>query len=71
MMFDGIRLVYSIICIVFPFVLLHSDNFQKTKLLMGLTQLVMLKVAFQEECLEEHLSVIACWNRYENIYMMG
>ena len=38
---------------------------------MGLTQLIMLKVAFREEYLVEHLSVIARWNRNEKIYMMG
>ena len=31
----------------------------------------MLKVAFREEYLKEHLSVIAYWNHNEKIYMMG
>ena len=55
----------------FPFVPLHSDNFQKTALLMGLTQLVTLKVAFRDEYLAEHLTVIARWNRNKKIYRMG
>ena len=55
----------------FPFVLLHSDKFHKLELLMGLTQLITPKVAFQEKFLAEHLSVIACWNQNKNIYRMG
>ena len=31
------------------FILVHSDNFQKFELLVGLTQLITLKVAFWEE----------------------
>ena len=42
-----------------PFVLMHSDNFQKIELFLGLTQLITLKVAFWEEYMMEHLSVIA------------
>ena len=38
---------------------------------MGLTQLITLKVAFQEEYMMEHLSVIAHWNWDEDTYMMG
>ena len=38
---------------------------------MGLTQLIMLKVAFREEYLVEHLNVIIRWNRNEKIYRMG
>ena len=38
---------------------------------MGLTQLIMPKVAFWEEFLAEHLSVIARCNQNENIYKMG
>lgn len=34
----------------------------KRELLLGLTQLIMLKVAFQEEYLTKHLSVVARWN---------
>ena len=51
-----------------PFVPLHSDNFKKTEILMGLTQLITLKVAFREEYLAKHLSVIAHWNQNEKIY---
>ena len=50
---------------------MHSDNFQKTELFLGLTQLIMLKVAFREEYMIEHLSVIARWNQDEDTYMMG
>ena len=53
-----------------PFVPLHSDNFHKIELLLDLTQLIMLKVAFQEEYLRKHLNVIARWNRNEKIYKM-
>ena len=53
------------------FVLVHSDNFRKFELFMGLTQLIMLKVASREEYMMEHLSVIAQWNRDENTYMVG
>lgn len=53
-----------------PFVPLLSDRFQKIELLMGLTQLTTLKMAFWKEYLEEHLSVIARWNRNEKIYKM-
>ena len=38
-----------------PFDPLHSDNFQKTELLMVLTQLITLKVEFREEYLAEQL----------------
>ena len=68
---DGIHLVYPIIRTIFLFVLMHSNNFGKTELFLGLTQLITLKVAFQEEYVIEHLSVIARWNRNENTYMMG
>ena len=54
-----------------PFVSVHSDNFQKIELFLGLTQLITLKVAFWEEYMIEHLSVIAHWNREEETYMMG
>ena len=54
-----------------PFVLVHFDNLKKTKLLLGLTQLITLKVAFREEYLTEHLSVISRWNLNEKIYRMG
>ena len=53
------------------FVMVHSDNFQKTELFLGLTPLIKLKVAFQEEYVIEHLIVIAHWNQNENTYMMG
>ena len=53
------------------FVPVHSDNFQKFELLMGLTQLITLTVAFQEEYMTEHLSVIAHWNQDEDTSMMG
>jgi len=53
------------------FVLVHSDNFRKFELFVGLTQLITLKVAFQEEYMMEHLSVIAHWNRDEETYTMG
>ena len=54
-----------------PFVSVHSDNFQKIELFLGLTQLITLKVAFREEYMIEHLSVIAHWNWDEDTYMMG
>ena len=54
-----------------PFVSVHSDNFQKTKLFLGFTQLITLKVAFWEGDMIEHRSVISRWNRNENTYMMG
>lgn len=50
---------------------LHFDNYRKTRLLLCLTQLLMLKVAFWEEYLTEHLIVIARWNHNEKIYRMG
>ena len=50
---------------------MHSDNFRNFELFMGLTQLIMLKVAFREEYTMEHLSVIAHWNRDEETYTMG
>jgi len=53
------------------FVPMHSDNFRNFELFMGLTQLIMLKVAFREEYMMEHLSVIAHWNRDEDTYMVG
>ena len=53
------------------FVSVHSDNFQKFELFVGLTQLITLKVAFQEEYMMEHLSVITHWNRDEDTYTMG
>ena len=53
------------------FVPMHSDNFRNFELFMGLTQLIMLKVAFREEYTMEHLSVIAHWNRDEETYTMG
>ena len=53
------------------FVPMHSDNFRNFELFMGLTQLIMLKVAFREEYTMEHLSVIAHWNRDEDTSMMG
>ena len=53
------------------FVPLHSDNFQKFELFLGLTQLITLKVAFWEEYMMEHLSVIAHWNQNEDTYMVG
>ena len=53
------------------FVPVHSNNFQKFELFMGLTQLITLKVAFREEYMMEHLSVIDHWNRDENTYMVG
>lgn len=53
-----------------PFVPVHSDKFRKTKLFLDLTQLITLKVAFWEEYVIEHLSVIAHANRNENTYMM-
>lgn len=54
-----------------PFALAHSDNFQKTKLLVGFTQLITIKVAFREEYVAKHLNVIMHWNQNEKIYMMG
>lgn len=54
-----------------PFVPVHFDNFQKIELFLGLTQLITLKVAFREEYMLEHLSVIAHWNQDEDTYMMG
>ena len=56
---------------ILAFVPMHSDNFRKFELFMGLTQLIMLKVAFREEYMMEHLSVIAHWNREEETYTMG
>ena len=53
------------------FVLVHSDNFRKFELFMGLTQLITLIVAFWEEYMTKHLSVIAHWNRDEDTSMMG
>ena len=53
------------------FVPVHSDNFRKFELFVGLTQLITLKVAFREEYMMEHLSVIAHWNRDEDTSMMG
>ena len=53
------------------FVLMHSNNFRKFELFMGLTQLITLKVAFREEYMMEHLSVIAHWNQEEETYTMG
>ena len=53
------------------FVPVHSDNFRKFELFVGLTQLITLKVAFQEEYTMEHLSVIAHWNRDKDTYMVG
>ena len=38
---------------------------------MGLSQLITLKVAFQEEYMIEHLSVIDHWNRDEDTSIMG
>ena len=52
------------------FVPAHSNNFRKFELFMGLTQLITLKVAFREEYMMEHLSVIAHWNRDGNTYMV-
>ena len=54
-----------------PFVLVHSNNFQKFELFMGLTQLIILTVAFWEEYMTEHHSVIAHWNRHEDTSVMG
>lgn len=70
MRFDGIHLVYSIICIVCLLFRCIPTNFKKTELLMGLTQLIMLKVAFQEQYLTKYLSVIDRWNQNEKIYRM-
>ena len=56
---------------ILAFVLVHSDSFRKFELFMGLTQVITLKVAFREEYLMEHLSVISHWNRDEDTYMMG
>ena len=53
------------------FVPMHSYNFQNFELFMGLTQLIMLKVAFREEFMMEHLSIIAHWNRDVDTYMVG
>ena len=53
------------------FVPVHSDNFRKFELFMGLTQLITLTVAFREEYMAEHLSVIAHWNRDEDTSMSG
>ena len=41
------------------FILVHFDNFQKFELFVGLSQRITLKVAFREEYMIEHLSVIA------------
>ena len=54
-----------------PFILVHYDNFRKIELFLGLTQLITLKVAFREEYMIEHLSVIVRWNRNEDTYTMG
>ena len=53
------------------FVPVHSDSFRKFELFMGLTQLIMLTVAFREEYMTEHHSVIAHWNQNEDTSMMG
>ena len=53
------------------FVPVHSDDFRKFELFLGLTQLITLKVAFREEYMMEHLSVIAHWNRDKDTYMVG
>ena len=53
------------------FIQMHSDNFRKFELFMGLTQLIMLKVEFWEEYMMEHFSVIAHWNQDKNTYMVG
>ena len=53
------------------FVPVHSDNFWKFELFLGLTQLITLKVAFWEEYMMEHLSVIVHWNWDEDTYMVG
>ena len=53
------------------FVPVHSDNFRKFELFLGLIQLITLKVAFWEEYMMEHLSVIAHWNRDEDTSMMA
>ena len=55
----------------FSFVAVHSDNFRKFEVFVGLTQLITLKVAFREEYIKEHLSVIAHWNRDKDTSMMG
>lgn len=52
-------------------VLLHFDDFRKMELLMGIFQLITLKVLFWAGDLEKHLSVIACWNWGEKIYRAG
>ena len=54
-----------------PFVPGNFNNFQKIELFLGLTQLIMLKVAFREEYMIEHLGVIDHWNWNEDTYMMG
>ena len=53
------------------FVLVHSDKFRKFELFLGITQLITLKVAFQEKYMMEHLSVTAHWNQDEDTYMVG
>ena len=53
------------------FVPVHSDNFQKIELFLGLTQLITLKVEFREEYMIENLSVIAHYNQGKGTYMMG
>ena len=68
---DGIFLVYSIICTIFLLFCGILITFKKTELLMGLTQTITLKVAFREEYVTEHRSVIACWNQNEKIYRMS
>ena len=68
MVSGGIRLIFFSSLAFIP---VRSDNFQKFELFVGLTQLITFKVAFQEEYMMEHLSVIAHWNRDEDTYMMG
>ena len=55
----------------FPFIPVHSYNFRKIELFVGLTPLITLKVAFWEEYVIEKLSVITHCNRNENTYIMG
>ena len=55
----------------FPFVSVHSDNFWKIELFLGLTQLITIKVAFREDYMIEHLSIIAHWNWDEDTSTMG
>ena len=56
---------------ILPFVPVHSNNFQKIELFLGLTQLIMLELVFREDYLMEHLSVKARWNQNEEIFRMG